>query len=180
MYAYRISGFVQCVEFNPSSKSVLLQHSHSFDTLYKITTPSSLVVPVRSISYSISAPALTSRPLRMTRWSILCMCSPVLVGRYVFIETSCRYVARDGGSVLTGDSNGNIKTWQVGDLSHPCIVDSMKNDKSRPISHLHVSPSVHPGEEGRFLAVNSYDNGMTSASSQTAELVDQSRCYHAL
>uniref|UniRef100_K3X6P5 Anaphase-promoting complex subunit 4 WD40 domain-containing protein n=1 Tax=Globisporangium ultimum (strain ATCC 200006 / CBS 805.95 / DAOM BR144) TaxID=431595 RepID=K3X6P5_GLOUD len=71
-------------------------------------------------------------------------------------------VSPDGQFVITGDSKGMIKTWDV--RMDSCIEDISKlNDAGHhAISHLHASPPVDGrrsgDEDGRFLAVNSYDN----------------------
>jgi len=118
-----VSGFVQCVEFNPANNNIFFVGS---------TNKEFLIIDKR-----------TGAPI-------------VAVRNDAMVNTL--YAARDGGWLLTGDANGNIKTWQLADLSSPSLLDSVRNDSSRPISHLHVSPPLVPGEEGRFLAVNSYDN----------------------
>ncbi|TMW63861.1 hypothetical protein Poli38472_002802 [Pythium oligandrum] len=71
------------------------------------------------------------------------------------------YVSPDGQFVVTGDSKGMIKTWDV--RMESCIEDiSRENDPGRhAISHIHASPPVDGrggDEDGRFLAANSYDN----------------------
>mmetsp|Transcript_51957 Transcript_51957/g.86397 ORF Transcript_51957/g.86397 Transcript_51957/m.86397 type:complete len:524 (-) Transcript_51957:174-1745(-) len=88
------------------------------------------------------------------------------------------YVYRDGSAVKTGDSRGNIKTWDMRMVSSshyystptpsttgssapsPAMVDCQPNDdSSRPISYLHTSsPYPLSLDEGRYLGVNSYDN----------------------
>jgi COMPASS component SWD3 len=67
------------------------------------------------------------------------------------------YVSPDGQYVITGDSKGLIKTWDVRMAS--CLDEITKeNDPGRhAISHLHVSPPLGD-DDGRFLAANSYDN----------------------
>ncbi|GLE05148.1 hypothetical protein PINS_up014136 [Pythium insidiosum] len=71
------------------------------------------------------------------------------------------YVSPDGQFVITGDSRGMIKTWDV--RMESCIEDiSRQNDPgNHAISHIHASPPVDGrsgDEDGRFLAANSYDN----------------------
>jgi COMPASS component SWD3 len=72
------------------------------------------------------------------------------------------YVSPDGLFVITGDSKGWIKTWDV--RTGTCMEElSRLNDTGHhAISHLHVSPPPINGregdEDGRFLAANSYDN----------------------
>jgi WD40 repeat protein len=69
------------------------------------------------------------------------------------------YVYRDGGSILSGDSNGHVKTWDVLNMSHITMSETAEVG-GKPVSHLHVTPPPNHGEEGRFLVVNSYDNCM--------------------
>ncbi|TYZ61831.1 hypothetical protein PybrP1_007588 [[Pythium] brassicae (nom. inval.)] len=71
------------------------------------------------------------------------------------------YVSPDGQFIVTGDSKGMLKTWDV--RMDACIDDISKlNDPGRhAISHIHASPPVdgrRGDEDGRFLAANSYDN----------------------
>jgi COMPASS component SWD3 len=69
------------------------------------------------------------------------------------------YVFRDGTRVITGDSKGVLKTWDVrGDA---CVAELSHHieQSSQPISDVHTSPPLRAGgEEGRLLAVNCYDN----------------------
>eukprot|EP01027_Heterolobosea_sp_BB2_P018550 GEZU01026111.1.p1 GENE.GEZU01026111.1~~GEZU01026111.1.p1 ORF type:complete len:579 (-),score=149.98 GEZU01026111.1:8-1744(-) len=75
------------------------------------------------------------------------------------------YVHRvDGNYLLTGDSRGQIKTWDIRKMG---CVDTKEIDPSRPvpISHVHINPVRADADdggrrqlEGRYLAVNSYDN----------------------
>ncbi|CAK4081455.1 unnamed protein product [Aphanomyces euteiches] len=69
------------------------------------------------------------------------------------------YMCPDGQTLMTGDSKGMIKTW---DIRRNGCVDEMShvNDEGHhAISHLHASPAGRQGDEdGRYLAVNSYDN----------------------
>lgn len=71
------------------------------------------------------------------------------------------YASPDGQYVITGDSKGMIKTWDV--RMDTWIEDiSKENDPNHhAISHIHASPPVDGrsgDEDGRFLAANSYDN----------------------
>ncbi|KAL2916801.1 hypothetical protein HK105_203580 [Polyrhizophydium stewartii] len=63
------------------------------------------------------------------------------------------YASRDGLHVVSGDSGGFIKTWDI--RTGKCIVnESMK----QPISHITCCPGMIGDEDPRYLAVNSYDN----------------------
>ncbi|KAG6579817.1 WD40 repeat-containing protein [Phytophthora cinnamomi] len=68
------------------------------------------------------------------------------------------HVAHDGMTVITGDSKGMLKTWDV--RMDTCLEElSVLNDPARhAISHVHASPASDGGDDGRFLGVNSYDN----------------------
>jgi COMPASS component SWD3 len=67
------------------------------------------------------------------------------------------YVYNDGKFFLSGDSEGNIKLWDVKSPGGP--IDKVENEEGhKPISHLHLSSARLPGEEGQYLAVNSFDN----------------------
>ena len=69
------------------------------------------------------------------------------------------YACKDGLHVISGDSSGNIKMWDLKRgscrLSQP--VDN--DQKKPPISHLHISDGNQSEEGGQYLAVNCYDNG---------------------
>eukprot|EP00743_Colponemidia_sp_Colp-15_P005563 GILK01005984.1.p1 GENE.GILK01005984.1~~GILK01005984.1.p1 ORF type:complete len:508 (-),score=66.16 GILK01005984.1:60-1514(-) len=67
------------------------------------------------------------------------------------------YVYRDGSYVMTGDSEGNIKTWDIRKRG-ACVSEFLNDESKKPITHIHACKPL-PGEtEGRFLGVNSYDN----------------------
>ncbi|ETV68678.1 hypothetical protein, variant [Aphanomyces astaci] len=69
------------------------------------------------------------------------------------------HVCSDGHTLLTGDSKGYVKTWDI--RRNGCVDDmSHLNDEGHhAISHVHASPAGRQGDEdGRYLAVNSYDN----------------------
>ncbi|RIB05690.1 WD40-repeat-containing domain protein [Gigaspora rosea] len=65
------------------------------------------------------------------------------------------YVCRNGQNIITGDSLGYVKTW---DIRTGSAFQSFPNEKTKkPVSHIAVSKSLD-GEEPRHMAVNSYDN----------------------
>lgn len=68
------------------------------------------------------------------------------------------HVAHDGLTVITGDSKGMLKTWDV--RMDTCLEElSVLNDPAHhAISHVHASPTSDGSDDGRFLGVNSYDN----------------------
>ncbi|RHZ45409.1 hypothetical protein Glove_680g43 [Diversispora epigaea] len=67
------------------------------------------------------------------------------------------YVCRDGQNVVTGDSFGFVKTW---DIRAGFAFQSFLNEPTKkPISHVaFVKKSPEDEEEPRYMAVNSYDN----------------------
>ncbi|CAG8697215.1 42121_t:CDS:10 [Gigaspora margarita] len=65
------------------------------------------------------------------------------------------YVCRNGQNIITGDSLGYVKTW---DIRTGSAFQSFPNEKTKkPVSYIAVSKSLD-GEEPRHMAVNSYDN----------------------
>jgi WD40 repeat protein len=77
------------------------------------------------------------------------------------------YVYHDGLTVISGDSSGYLKTW---DMRTGKVLQAILNEPTKkPISHLAISKqrgaldgvSLAETEEpeSRWLAVNSYDNG---------------------
>jgi len=66
------------------------------------------------------------------------------------------YVYNDGSYVLTGDSLGYIKTWDI--RTGKCVNSILNEPKGQPVSHLTVSKRLYDDEEPRYLSVNSYDN----------------------
>jgi len=66
------------------------------------------------------------------------------------------YVYNDGTYVLTGDSLGYIKTWDV--RTGKCVNTILNEQKGQPVSHITVSKRFLDDEEPRYLSVNSYDN----------------------
>ncbi|KAI8800555.1 WD40-repeat-containing domain protein, partial [Cladochytrium replicatum] len=67
------------------------------------------------------------------------------------------YILRDGLYVITCDSLGFIKTWDI--RSVKCVYSHKSSPTGSPISHLamcYTTPSMD--EDPRFLAANSYDN----------------------
>eukprot|EP00033_Pygsuia_biforma_P001413 GCRY01001597.1.p1 GENE.GCRY01001597.1~~GCRY01001597.1.p1 ORF type:complete len:448 (+),score=98.08 GCRY01001597.1:307-1650(+) len=72
---------------------------------------------------------------------------------------SSLYVYRDGLYFMSGDSEGCIKTWDAR-KNGTWLRSFSAGSGNHPLTHLHVCP---PGvdrenDEGRYLAVNSYDS----------------------
>ncbi|EGG19968.1 hypothetical protein DFA_07079 [Cavenderia fasciculata] len=92
------------------------------------------------------------------------------------------HVFKDGQHILTGDSNGKLKTWDIrkatkvslpegfhndnvdgtigsySSNSNNCLIDTYESaPENRPISSICMNLGSE-GDDGRFLAVNSYDN----------------------
>ncbi len=65
--------------------------------------------------------------------------------------------------MLTGDAHGLLKIWDT--RKALCVwSQSIENndDKNKPISFIHVTKGNRAAdEEGRYMGVNSYDNGTT-------------------
>ncbi|KAF9133662.1 hypothetical protein BGW39_009279 [Mortierella sp. 14UC] len=129
-------GFVQCVRFHP-------QDNHIF---FSGTTRNMLtVIDTRKDGSPTSGSAIAIKNDTMVN-SI--------------------YVYHDGLTVISGDSSGYLKTW---DMRMGKVLQSILNEPTKkPISHLAVSKqrgsldgvSLAETEEpeSRWLAVNSYDN----------------------
>ncbi|ORY51198.1 WD40 repeat-like protein, partial [Neocallimastix californiae] len=66
------------------------------------------------------------------------------------------YVYNDGTYVITGDSLGYIKTWDI--RTGKCVNSILNEQKGQPVSHITVSKRFLDDEEPRYLSVNSYDN----------------------
>ncbi|KAG0066828.1 hypothetical protein BGZ89_006861 [Linnemannia elongata] len=130
-------GFVQCVRFHP-------QDNHIF---FSGTTRNMLtMVDTRKDANPTSGSAITIKNDTMVN-SI--------------------YVYHDGLTVISGDSSGYLKTW---DMRTGKVLQAILNEPTKkPISHLAISKqrgslngvSLAETEEpeSRWLAVNSYDNG---------------------
>ncbi|KAK3826529.1 MAG: WD40-repeat-containing domain protein [Linnemannia elongata] len=129
-------GFVQCVRFHP-------QDNHIF---FSGTTRNMLtMIDTRKDSNPTSGSAIAIKNDAMVN-SI--------------------YVYHDGLTVISGDSSGYLKTW---DMRMGKVLQAILNEPTKkPISHLAVSKqrgsldgvSLAETEEpeSRWLAVNSYDN----------------------
>lgn len=84
------------------------------------------------------------------------------------------HVEYDGFRIITGDHAGAIKTWDLRMVTNRAaassgagvfkakpasLIDTTFNDPQRkPITHVHSSPPGIEDDNGRCLAVNSYDN----------------------
>ncbi|KAG0274843.1 hypothetical protein BGZ95_009410 [Linnemannia exigua] len=137
-------GFVQCVRFHP-------QDNHIF---FSGTTRNMLtMIDTRKDSNPTSGSAITIKNDTMVN-SI--------------------YVYHDGLAVISGDSSGYLKTW---DIRMGKVLQSILNEPTKkPISHLAISKqrgsldgvSLAETEEpeSRWLAVNSYDNDIAGAAAR--------------
>ncbi|KAI8612874.1 WD40-repeat-containing domain protein [Chytriomyces sp. MP71] len=68
------------------------------------------------------------------------------------------HVYKDNSYVLTADSMGYLKTW---DIRTGKPVQSVLNEPTKkPISHIAVCPMTSVEDEPRYIGVNSYDNVM--------------------
>ncbi|KAH8548820.1 WD40-repeat-containing domain protein [Umbelopsis sp. PMI_123] len=74
------------------------------------------------------------------------------------------YVSRDGVHVITGDSRGAVKVWDV--RARKCVKETIFDHSRNPISHITVGRrmtdatrrSLNDYDEPRYMAINSYDN----------------------
>ncbi|KAI9146104.1 WD40-repeat-containing domain protein [Paraphysoderma sedebokerense] len=67
------------------------------------------------------------------------------------------YVYRDGTYVVSGDSLGYIKTWDI--RTGKCSDSLLNEPTKKPISHIAMCRGAQDeDDEPRFMAVNSYDN----------------------
>lgn len=68
------------------------------------------------------------------------------------------HVFQDGVHVLTGDSLGYLKTWDI--RQRACVQSHLNEPTGKPISHITTARRFveRSGEEPRFMGVNSYDN----------------------
>ncbi|CAG8680701.1 26094_t:CDS:10, partial [Dentiscutata erythropus] len=66
------------------------------------------------------------------------------------------YICRNGQNIITGDSLGYVKTW---DIRVGSAFQSFLNEATKkPVSHIAISKKCLDGEEPRYMATNSYDN----------------------
>ncbi|KAJ3216586.1 hypothetical protein HDU67_009282 [Dinochytrium kinnereticum] len=68
------------------------------------------------------------------------------------------HVYQDGTSVVTGDSSGYLKTWDV--RTGKCVQAIQNEPTRKPISHIAACPTHSADDENRYFGVNSYDNGL--------------------
>ncbi|KAI8835344.1 quinon protein alcohol dehydrogenase-like superfamily [Chytridium lagenaria] len=66
------------------------------------------------------------------------------------------HVFRDGTSVVTGDSAGYLKTWDV--RTGKCLQSLLNESTRKPISHIAACPTHSSDDESRYFGVNGYDN----------------------
>ncbi|KAG0065036.1 hypothetical protein BGZ90_001948 [Linnemannia elongata] len=129
-------GFVQCVRFHP-------QDNHIF---FSGTTRNMLTM------------VDTRKDANPTSGSAIAIKNDTMVNSI--------YVYHDGLTVISGDSSGYLKTW---DMRTGKVLQAILNEPTKkPISHLAISKqrgslngvSLAETEEpeSRWLAVNSYDN----------------------
>jgi COMPASS component SWD3 len=126
---FETEGFVQCVGWDPSEPS-LFYHGTSRNIL--------ALNDIRSKTGASPSDA------------------PVVIRNDAMINTL--YVSHDGVHVITGDSLGGLKTWDV--RMRDCVQSILNEPTKKPISHIAVSRKVGgcDDEESRYMAANSYDN----------------------
>lgn len=80
-------------------------------------------------------------------------------------------VYRDGIHVVSGDSLGFLKTWDV--RAQKCIQTHSNDQTRKPISHIATVVGTDDDEESRYIGVNSYDNGKTFPNSLVLRIWDR-------
>ncbi|KAF9182031.1 hypothetical protein BGZ51_005003 [Haplosporangium sp. Z 767] len=150
-------GFVQCVRFHPQGKSCWKSHPDNNNIFFHGTTRNMLtMVDTRRDNSGASS------------GSAMALKNDAMVNSI--------YVYHDGLTVISGDSVGYIKTW---DMRTGKILQSILNEPTKkPISHIAVSKQrgllsgVGLAEaeepESRWLAANSYDNDVTGTAARRA------------
>uniref|UniRef100_A0A7S2ZY62 Coronin n=2 Tax=Rhodosorus marinus TaxID=101924 RepID=A0A7S2ZY62_9RHOD len=68
------------------------------------------------------------------------------------------YLSNDNSTITSGDRLGFIKTWDLRKADTRPTSVTENGPERRPITHVHASPVLRGEDEGRLLAVNSYDN----------------------
>ncbi|KAJ3109638.1 hypothetical protein HDU97_003065 [Phlyctochytrium planicorne] len=66
------------------------------------------------------------------------------------------HVFRDGTHVVTGDSAGYLKTWDI--RAGKCMQAIANEPTRKPISHIAACPTHSADDESRYFGINSYDN----------------------
>ncbi|KAJ3394231.1 hypothetical protein HDU92_007089 [Lobulomyces angularis] len=127
---YDTDGFVQCVQFDPNSNDKFFSLLNFLDDqiFFCGTTRNALGIFDRrksAIAYTIKNDSMVN--------SIL--------------------VYNDGNYVLSGDSLGYLKTWDV--RTQKCFQSHLNEPTKKPISHISSCD-----DEARYVGVNSYDNVM--------------------
>ncbi|CAG8667689.1 1699_t:CDS:10 [Ambispora leptoticha] len=88
------------------------------------------------------------------------------------------YICSDGQNIITGDSMGYIKTW---DIRTGSSFQTILNEQTKkPISHIAVNRKMTDDEEPRHMAVNSYDNVIRVYDRGFQLTKSQLRLLHAL
>ncbi|KNE67635.1 hypothetical protein AMAG_19641 [Allomyces macrogynus ATCC 38327] len=158
--SYECEGFVQCVQFNPANNDIFVHGSTRkvlgvVDRRQPPPATSDAFDPDAAMSGG-SAGAMTIRTAAMI---------------------NSVYVYRDGTLVLSGDSAGQLKLW---DLRTGQCLETVLNEPSRkPISHLAVS-KMEDDDEPRYMGVNSYDNVIRVYDRGYAPPRSQTRLLHSL
>ena len=74
----------------------------------------------------------------------------------MFLLTYESYAYKDGTCLLTGDMEGILKLWDVR-KTDGCVW-SQQVDTCKPISNITTNKQFVQDEEGKYLAVNCYDD----------------------
>ncbi|KAF9101345.1 hypothetical protein BGX27_011511 [Mortierella sp. AM989] len=157
-------GAVYAVQYSPNGKFLA---TGSFDKTVRIWDGTTNQNEVRNIDIQIEfSQAIESSG---TTRNVLSMIDARNDGN-ASLSTSLKndaminsiYVYHDGLTVISGDSSGYLKTW---DMRMGRVLQAILNEPTRkPISHIAVSKqrganlAENEEPESRWLAVNSYDN----------------------
>jgi WD40 repeat protein len=176
---YHTRGIVNAVSVSPGNPHIFFAATarcavHMFDRRAPLrngsATPAGSAGPAASMDSTRSlaaAPSPLSAAARAAHDE-----STVIVDNDAAVNSV--HVEYDGLRIITGDHAGVIKTFDLRMVTSRALansrmgvykakpaslIDSMYNDpERRPITHVHSSPAAAVDDNGRCLAVNSYDN----------------------
>ncbi|KAF9585279.1 hypothetical protein BGW38_003105 [Lunasporangiospora selenospora] len=168
MDSFEGDGFVQCVRFHPQGNRDF--YNYAFITLHPVKMMQLgdlFLIETRNLDNHIFFSGTTRNILSMVdnrKDSNPSSGSAMNIKNDGMVNSI--YVYHDGLTVISGDSSGYIKTW---DMRTGKVLQSILNEPTKsPISHIAVSKQRGSAEginlaeteepESRWLAANSYDN----------------------
>jgi len=178
--SYSADGFVQTVAISPSASPSVVYVGTSrgkiqcFDRRDRTCASEAESTSSRSGANSELSAGLLRSPKQASSSAIESTAgdSVSTIHNDAMVNSLC--MASNGVQLISGDHAGAVKTWdtrvmRVASASPASARSSdeplsilMNDTDRRPVTHVHLSPSHTSadvtGEEGRFLAVNSYDN----------------------